>query len=52
MKTINISNELHKTLVDYKKKTGISVQSLAETAIKFYLTKIQISVKEETVTED
>jgi hypothetical protein len=48
-KTVNISSELHKTLIEFKKKSGIPVQSLIETAVKYYLTKIQIIVKDDTV---
>jgi hypothetical protein len=52
-KTVNIDYELHKTLVEFKKKSGISIQSLIETAVKYYLTKIKLVVKDDTtITEE
>jgi hypothetical protein len=47
MKTINISDELHKKAKEVSDKTGISIKTLMETALIYYLKKIEVIVNEE-----
>jgi len=51
-KTINISEDLHNLLEYYSEKTGISIRTLAETAIRYYLKHIKITVELEPGTEE
>ena len=51
-KTINIDDDLHETLKYYSQQTGIMIKALAETAIKYYLKHIKITVIPEPGTEE
>ena len=45
MKTVNVKEEFHTLLKDYKEKTGIPIAVLIETAVKYYLSRIKVEVK-------
>jgi hypothetical protein len=47
LKPVLINEELHKKTKDVSSKTGISIKSLVETALIYYLKKIEIFVNEE-----
>jgi hypothetical protein len=47
MKTVLMSDELHKRAKETSKKTGISIKSLVETALTYYLGRIKIIVEED-----
>lgn len=47
MKPVLISDELHKKAKETSKKTGISIKSLVETALTYYLGRIRIIVEED-----
>jgi hypothetical protein len=44
-KMVKIEEEFHTLLKNYKKKTGIPIKVLIETAVKYYLNRIKIEVK-------
>jgi hypothetical protein len=46
-KMVKIEEEFHTLLKDYKKKTGISIKVLIETAVKYFLKRIVVEVKKE-----
>ncbi len=47
MKSILIEEELHDKLKEASKKTGIKMKSLTQTAIKYYLSMINIENKDD-----
>ena len=49
LKTVNIEEEFHNLLLDYKEKTGISIKVLIETAVNFYLKHMRIEISGEDV---
>lgn len=46
MKSVLIEDEVHKTVKEYSKKSGIKIKVLIETAILYYISKIKFEKEE------